>query len=128
MGQLGWNVGGPHHQANRKHKASPFKGVVPASELCHFVHRRPFDLVKLLPQLNVGQDQDLNRFAAEIEKRLCNYNPRELKQNEILRVATAHDATALLYDMDAILREREGAYVVSDAGAMADSIVSHMSA
>ena len=86
------------------------------------------DLVKLLPQLNVGQDQDLNRFAAEIEKRLCNYNARELKQNEILRVATAHDATALLYEMDAVLREREGASVTSDAVATVDSIVSHMSA
>jgi len=87
-----------------------------------------YDLVKLLPQLNVGEDRDLNRFAAEIEKRLCNYNARELKQNEILRVATAHDATALLYEMDAVLREREGASVASDAGAIADSIVSHMSA
>src|ERR1700757_4666412 len=87
-----------------------------------------YDLVKLLPQLNVGEDRDLNRFAAEIEKRLCDYNARELKQNEILRVATAHDATALLYEMDAVLRERQGASVVSDAGAMADSIVSHMSA
>jgi hypothetical protein len=86
------------------------------------------DLVKLLPQLNVGEDQDLNRFAAEIEKRLCNYNARELKQNEILRVATAHDATALLYEMDAVLREREEAFSANDAVAIADSIVSHMSA
>ena len=75
-----------------------------------------------------GRDQDLNRFAAEIEKRLCNYNARELKQNEILRVATAHDATALLYEMDAVLREREGAAKASDSGTIADSIVSHMSA
>ena len=29
-----------------------------------------FDLVDLLPQLNVGQDQELNRFAAEIRNRL----------------------------------------------------------
>ena len=86
------------------------------------------DLVNLLPRLNVGQDQDLNRFAAEIEKRLCNYNAAELKQNEILRVATAHNATTLLYEMDAVLREREGPSVASDAGAIADSIVSHMSA
>ena len=86
------------------------------------------DLVKLLPQLNVGQDQDLNRFAAEIENRLCNYNARELKQNEILRVATAHDATALLYEMDAVLREREAGAAASDAGTIANSIVSHMSA
>lgn len=86
------------------------------------------DLVKLLPELNVGGDPDLNRFAAEIEKRLCHYNARDLKQNEILRVATAHDATALLYEMDAVLREREDAAAQSDPGAIADSMVSHMSA
>src|SRR5579859_1958471 len=38
MGQLGRNVGCPHHQPNRKHEASPFKGVVPACELCRFIH------------------------------------------------------------------------------------------
>jgi hypothetical protein len=32
-----------------------------------------FDLVDLLPQLNVGQDQELNRFATEIRNRLCTY-------------------------------------------------------
>lgn len=81
------------------------------------------DLVELLPQLNVGGDPDLNRFAAEIETRLCNYNARDLKQNEILRVATAHDATALLYEIDAALRERDDA---SDSGASADAMFAHM--
>jgi len=86
------------------------------------------DLVRLLPQLNVGGDPELNRFAAEIEKRLCNHNVRALKENEILRVATAHDATALLYEMDAVLREQKDAAVAIDSGAIADSMVSHMSA
>ena len=86
------------------------------------------DLVKLLPQLNVVGDPELNRFATEIEKRLCNYNARDLKQNEILRVATANDATALLYEMDDLLRKREYAAARSDTGAIADSMVSHMSA
>ena len=86
------------------------------------------DLVKLLPDLNVGGDPDLNRFATEIEKRLCNYNARDLKQNEILRVSTANDATALLYEMDAVLREREDAATANDFGTIADSMVSHMSA
>src|SRR5258708_12518334 len=31
------------------------------------------DLVSLLPQLNVNQDPDLERFATQIRARLCNY-------------------------------------------------------
>jgi hypothetical protein len=31
-----------------------------------------FDLVDLLPRLNVNDDEELNRFAAEIKDRLCN--------------------------------------------------------
>ena len=51
-----------------------------------------FDLVDLLPRLNVNQDEELNRFAAEIKDRLCNFSAHDLKKNEILRVATASDA------------------------------------
>ena len=49
-----------------------------------------FDLVDLLPRLNVNQDEELNRFAAEIKDRLCNFSAHDLKKNEILRVATAY--------------------------------------
>jgi hypothetical protein len=45
-----------------------------------------FELVDLLPQLNVGQDQELNRFATEIRNRLCTYPAHELKKSDILRV------------------------------------------
>ena len=45
------------------------------------------DLADLLPKLNVSQDADLNRFAAEIRSRLCNYSAHELKNNDVLRVA-----------------------------------------
>jgi hypothetical protein len=58
-----------------------------------------FDLVDLLPQLNVSQDRELNCFAAEIRNRLCTYPAHELKKNDILRVATASDATALLDEL-----------------------------
>jgi hypothetical protein len=44
-----------------------------------------FDLVDLLPQINVGQDQELNRFAAEIRNRLCTYPAHELKKSDTLR-------------------------------------------
>ena len=66
-----------------------------------------FDLVDLLPRLNVNQDEELNRFAAEIKDRLCNFSAHDLKKNEILRVATASDAAQILSQMDAILRGRE---------------------
>jgi hypothetical protein len=66
-----------------------------------------FDLVDLLPRLNVNQDEVLNRFAAEIKDRLCNFSAHDLKKNEILRVATATDAAQILSQMDAVLRGRE---------------------
>jgi hypothetical protein len=66
-----------------------------------------FELVDLLPRLNVNQDEELNRFAGEIKDRLCGFTARDLKKNEILRVATANDAAQILEEMDAVLRERE---------------------
>jgi hypothetical protein len=90
-----------------------------------------FDLVDLLPRLNVGQDEELNRFASDIRNRLCTFTAKELKQNDILRVATANDAAALLNEMDAVLRNREqnsASDVASVQGPSADDIFSHMSA
>ena len=93
-----------------------------------------FDLVDLLPRLNVNQDDELNRFAAEIKDRLCNFSAHDLKKNEILRVATAWDAAQILSQMDAVLRDREHGLVESNelpAPAIMPSvqdIFSHMSA
>jgi hypothetical protein len=90
-----------------------------------------FDLVDLLPRLNVGQDEELNRFANDIRNRLCTFTAKELKQNDILRVATANDAAALLDEMDAVLRNREQNSASDSAsvqGPSADDIFSHMSA
>jgi hypothetical protein len=91
-----------------------------------------FDLVDLLPQLNVGQDQELNRFGAEIRNRLCAYPAHELRKNDILRVATASDAAALLDEMDTVMRQRGQVTaeenIASVSGPSADDILSHMSA
>jgi hypothetical protein len=91
-----------------------------------------FDVVDLLPQLNVGQDQELNRFAAEIRNRLCTYPAHELKKSDILRVATASDPTALLDEMNTVMRQREQATAEESfaptSGPSADEIFSHMSA
>jgi hypothetical protein len=87
------------------------------------------DLVNLLPQLNVGEDRDLNRFAGEIRTKLCSFTARDLKTNDVLRVATANDAAALLYEMDAVLRDREQKQdSASEVDSSADRIFSHMSA
>ena len=83
----------------------------------------------LLPRLNVNEDEDLNRFAGEIKNRLCGFTARDLKKNEILRVATANDAAQILTEMDAVLRERvqsSGSDVLVNA-ASADDIFKHMS-
>ena len=89
-----------------------------------------FELVDLLPRLNVNQDEELNRFAGEVKDRLCGFKARDLKKNEILRVATANDAAQILTEMDAVLREREqksGSNVSANAASAAD-IFKHMSA
>jgi hypothetical protein len=41
--------------------------------------------------------------------RLCTYPAHELKKSDILRVATASDAAALLDEMDSVMRQREHA-------------------
>jgi hypothetical protein len=68
----------------------------------------------------------LNRFAAEIGNKLGSFTARDLKANDVLRVATAHDAAALLCEMDAVLREREQ-NAASETDLSADQIFSHMS-
>ena len=48
-----------------------------------------FDLVELLPRLNVTGDPELNRFAEEARQKLCIYTSHDLKKHELLRVVTA---------------------------------------
>ena len=87
-----------------------------------------FELVDLLPKLNVGQDQELNRFAEEIRNRLCGYPASELKKNDALRAATASDAAELLSKMDAVTRQRDEAATIQPLvpEPTADAIYSHM--
>jgi hypothetical protein len=39
-----------------------------------------FELVDLLPRLNVNHDEELNRFAEEIRDRLCGFTARDQKR------------------------------------------------
>jgi hypothetical protein len=85
-----------------------------------------FDLVEILPRLNVQGDEDLNRFAEQIKQRLCNYSAQDLKKHDLLRVTTAADAANIVAQMDGLLQDREApqAEVVPSV----ESILGHMSA
>jgi hypothetical protein len=88
-----------------------------------------FDLVEILPRLNVSGDADLNRFADEIRQRLCNYTAQDLKKHDLLRVTTAADAADLVAQMDGVLRDRATTVPTETAEApTVDDIFAHMSA
>ena len=61
---------------------------------------------------------------------MCGFTARDLKKNEILRVAAANDAAQILTEMDAVLREREqsSGSNVSVNAVSAEDIFNHMSA
>ncbi len=88
-----------------------------------------FDLVEILPRLNVNGDEDLNRFAEQVKQRLCNYSAQDLKRHDLLRVTTAADAANIVAQMDGLLQNREAA-VIPQAGEVSsvESIFAHMSA
>jgi hypothetical protein len=64
------------------------------------------DLVSLLPQLNVNQDPDLERFATQIRERLCNYTAQDLKKHDLLRTSTAAEAAGIVAEIDEVLESR----------------------
>jgi hypothetical protein len=66
-----------------------------------------FDLVELLPRLNVNGDANLNRFADQIRQQLCGFTAQDLKKHDLLRVATVNDAAEIVTEIDSVLRERE---------------------
>ena len=86
------------------------------------------DLASLLPQLNVNQDPDLERFATQIRDRLCNYTAQDLKKHDVLRVSTAAEAAGIVARMDEVLESRRSQPV--DDAEMPDvtDILAHMSA
>jgi len=88
-----------------------------------------FDLVEILPRLNVQGDEDLNRFAEQVKQRLCNYSAQDLKKHDLLRVTAAADAANLVAQMDGLLQDRganEASHV--EPSPSVESILDHMSA
>jgi hypothetical protein len=86
-----------------------------------------FDLVELLPKLNVTGDPELNRFAEEARQKLCTYTAHDLKKHELLRVATATEAEGLVSRMDEAIRNREAEQAETRL-ATVENIFDHMSA
>ena len=88
-----------------------------------------FDLVEILPRLNVQGDENLNRFAEQVKQRLCNYSAQDLKKHDLLRVTTAADAANIVAQMDGLLQDREASEVsLVQPMPSVDSILDHMSA
>jgi hypothetical protein len=87
------------------------------------------DLVSLLPQLNVNQDPDLERFATQIRERLCNYTAQELKKDDSLRTSTAVEAAGIVAQMDEVLVSRlsQSSTLPPEMPEVSD-ILAHMSA
>ena len=86
------------------------------------------DLVSLLPQLNVNQDPDLERFAAQIRDNLCNYTAQDLKKHDILRATTAAEAAGIVEQMDEVLESRRFQPLTDDSMPEVSDILAHMSA
>jgi hypothetical protein len=86
------------------------------------------DLVSLLPQLNVNQDPDLERFAAQIRDSLCNYTAQDLKKHNILRATTAAEAAGIVAQMDEVLESRRSQPATDDSMPEVSNILAHMSA
>jgi hypothetical protein len=87
------------------------------------------DLVTLLPQLNVNQDPDLERFAAQIRDSLCNYTAQDLKKHDILRASTAAEAAGIVAQMDEVLESRRSQPAAEDPEMpIVSDILAHMSA
>lgn len=57
------------------------------------------DLVSLLPKMNIADDQDLDAMARQVEKRLCGFNPDQLRSDKKSRRKAAKAAKSILDDM-----------------------------
>ena len=86
-----------------------------------------FDLVELLPRLNVTDDPELSRFAEEARQKLCTYTAHDLKKHELLRVVTATEAAGIVFRMDEAIRNREAEQAEARL-ATVENIFDHMSA
>jgi hypothetical protein len=100
----------------------------PASRFHATLVTNVFDIVELLPRLNVNGDAELNRFAEQARQRLCGFTAHDLKKHDLLRVAAATDAAEMVAEIDSVLRSRETGAPEEEATGAVENILAHMSA
>jgi len=61
------------------------------------------ELVNLLPKLNLTDDPALEKIRKDVETKLCNYTPDDLRGSQITRKKAANDAEAILKSMAAYM-------------------------
>jgi hypothetical protein len=61
------------------------------------------EIVDLLPKLNIANDEKLEQLRNEVQKRLLNTSPKELRTNPVLRKAKAKEASAIVSAMSAFM-------------------------
>jgi len=54
------------------------------------------ELAELLPALNITDDPELEKMRRQVEKTLCSYEPKALRNDDKERAAAARDAQAIL--------------------------------
>lgn len=64
-----------------------------------------YEFAELLPDLNIGHDEDLNRFAQNIHEYLCPYSVDALRSDESARAQAAQYAKRIL---DELTSKKEG--------------------
>jgi len=76
------------HMADRLQEADGVFRNTLVNNLC--------DLCALLPRLNLSDSQELEEMRRTVEKKLCRYEPQELREDQQKRSRVATDATAIL--------------------------------
>ena len=84
---------------------------VPNSRLRSSMIGNLVELTRLLSQLNIAQDTELDAFVALVRQRLCHYSLRELKQNRRVREMAASEAVSLASQIKAAMLARNYAVV-----------------
>jgi hypothetical protein len=62
-----------------------------------------YELVDMLPTLNVGQDPQLDYMTTEIKERLLSYNTEDIKKDDKVKARATDDANDILDKIDNVL-------------------------
>jgi hypothetical protein len=87
-----------------------------------------FDLVELLPKLNVNGDADLNRFAEQARQRYAATRRRTSRSMICCAWQRRRMPRRSSLEIDSVLRNREAGAPEVEATASVENILAHMSA